>query len=239
MITYPTTTATAAFWIGYWFLASGYGLSTMLQAARGSRGKETAGNWHAQHMAQEYFLDSYAFPKWASWVLLSFTVGTIASFVGVLITWSLKSPFLALELFSVGALSLAASFPLRKPKRMLLERILQQEESQVIATIKEMTLEAPTWLLDVGSLRPSLVGISFLLTTLLGGVFLYEPGVLQEMSISANLSIWIIEIANLFSIPIFLGYSLLGTFSWPAGSVEDRIYYPLLVLQRDLNRRKQ
>jgi hypothetical protein len=53
--------------------------------------------------------------------------------------------------------------------------------------------------------------------------------------IVAYVSIWILEAANLLSLPIFIGFSLIGLFSWPVGGVEQSRYYPLLALVRDMD----
>jgi len=55
----------AAFWVMYWMMRDGYGLATMLRAARGAIGKDTSSNWEAQELAREYFLRCIAFPWWA------------------------------------------------------------------------------------------------------------------------------------------------------------------------------
>lgn len=212
-------------------MESGYGIGTLLRAARGGGGKDTVHDWDDQEMAREYFLRCYAFPRWASLILLPLVFGSVACFAGMLITWNPRSPFLAGELFFTSFLALAAMLPLREPRRGYLRELLADNPS-LRKTLKDANLVHPLWLLDVATLRPSWISLGFLLTALAGGVLVYSPVVAQEASIPVNISIWGLEVANFFSLPIFFGFTLIGIFPWPTGVVEDRLYYPLLVLRR-------
>ncbi|MBN6739286.1 hypothetical protein JKG47_01770 [Acidithiobacillus sp. MC6.1] len=231
--------AAAAFLMGYFLMDIGYGPGTLFRAAFGERGKDTSCSWDIQDLAREYFLRCYAFPKWVSLLMLPLVLGSFVCFVGTVVTWNPKSPFVTGELSCVSVLALMALLPLRMSRQGYLKRRLFSEDRGYTFRnrIKETEISRPLLLLDVATFRPSWVALTFFGTALIGNLLLNFPGVVHQLSLPVTLPLWILEVANLFAFPIFLGFSLIGLFPWPPGTVEDRLYYPLLVLKRSVEKR--
>jgi hypothetical protein len=98
--------------------------------------------------------------------------------------------------------------------------------------IQEMPMSQPMRWIDVTSLRPSWIGLGFFVSALIGGLLINFASMWRELSVPTTIPLWILTSANLFAIPIFIGFSMIGLFPWPAGTVRDEDYYPLLVLKR-------
>ncbi|MBU2739599.1 hypothetical protein [Acidithiobacillus concretivorus] len=234
-----TGAAAAAVMTGVLLLDRGYGIGTMLRSAQGVRGKDLSCNWAAQDMARDYFLRCYAFPKWASILVLLLTLISTVCFLFTLFTWNPKSLFVIIEEMSLIVMSIIALLPLRKSRKVYLKGLLYSygnNRQNLLNMIKESKVQQPSLFIDWVTLKPSWIALSILGTALMGGALLNFPGMMNALHLPITLSMWILEAANLFSIPIFLGYGLLGVFPWPSATVPDNVYYPLLVLKRAIEK---
>ena len=147
--------AAAAFWTMYWLMDFGYGFATMFRAARGGAGRDTSANWETQDLAREYFLRCFAFPKWASLLMLPFVVGSFAGFVGALVTWNPRGHFVDGELVCVAVLALIALLPLRSPKQKYLESLFSSADGRLVQRrIQGIHVSRPMLWLDVASFHP-------------------------------------------------------------------------------------
>lgn len=217
----------------YWMMSDGYGLVTMLRSARGAVGKDTSSNWEAQKLAREYFLRCTAFPKWASLLMLPLVIGVLACFVGTLATGYPRGDFMNGEMSCVAALALVSLLPLREPRKETLDFLFCSEEGGRVRTMmRDIRVSQPMRWIDVTSLRPSWIGLGFFASALAGGLLVNFSGMLHELLLPTTVPLWILTSANLFAMPIFIGFSVIGLFPWPEGTVPDDDYYPLLVLKR-------
>lgn len=233
MQAYDGAAGAAAFWVMYWIMRDGYGLATMLQAARGAVGKDTSSNWEAQRLAREYFLRCIAFPRWASLLMLPLVIGVLACFVGTLASGNPRGGFVDGEMACVALLALISLLPLREPRKETLSSLFAGDGGRrTRAMIQDIPVSQPVRWIDVTSLRPSWIGMGFFASALVGGLLVNFTGMWQELSLPTTAPLWIFTFANLFAIPIFVGFSAIGLFPWPVGTVPDRDYYPLLVLKR-------
>ncbi|MBU2790505.1 hypothetical protein HF281_05875 [Acidithiobacillus caldus] len=233
MQAYDGAAGAAAFWVLYWTMGDGYGLATMLRAARGAVGKDTSSNWEAQRLAREYFLRCIAFPRWATLLMLPLVIGLLACFVGTLATGNPKGGFVDGEMACVALLALISLLPLRKPRKETLGVLFAGDGGRRMRKmIQEMPMSQPMRWIDVTSLRPSWIGLGFFVSALIGGLLINFASMWRELSVPTTIPLWILTSANLFAIPIFIGFSMIGLFPWPAGTVRDEDYYPLLVLKR-------
>ncbi|WP_215843308.1 hypothetical protein HHS34_005525 [Acidithiobacillus montserratensis] len=229
----------AAFWFVIMMLDNGYGLRTLLAAARGGRGRETDGDMELQNLARDYFLQGYAFSPGISHLAVGLAIGALIGFLGGLASWNPRSPFLFGEFVCVAVLGLLVLFKPRKSRQELLKTLAASHGGNH-ALQKRMSgilLDRPARWADVVTLAPSWVGIGFLLLPIARMAALDFPDLWQSLHSQSTLTIWILGLANLFSLPIFLGFSLIGLFPWPVGATVQSRYYPLLVLERDLNRK--
>jgi hypothetical protein len=234
-----TGAAAAAVMAGVLLLDHGYGIGTMLRSAQGLRGKDLSCNWAAQDMARNYFLRCYAFPKWASILVLLLTLISFVCFLFTVFTWNPKSLFVSVEEMAVIAMSVIVLLPLRKSRNAYLKELLSSysdNKQNLTNIIKELKVQQPSVFIDWVALKTSWVALSVFGTALLGGALLNFPGMMNALHLPSTLPMWILEAANLFSIPIFLGYGLLGVFPWPSATVPDNVYYPLLVLKRAIEK---
>lgn len=234
MEAYNGAAGAAAFWMVYSIMGDGYGLVTMLRAAQGAVGKDTSrSNWEVQELARSYFLRCIAFPRWASLLMMPLVIGVSVCFVGTLATGNPRGGFVDGEMACIALLALIPLLPLREPRKATLDSLLAGDGGRrVRAMIRDIQVSQPMRLLDVTSLRPSWIGLGFFASALIGGLLVNFSGMLQELSVPTTIPIWILTSANLFAIPIFIGFSSIGLFPWPVGTVPDEDYYPLLVLKR-------
>jgi hypothetical protein len=98
--------AGSAAWLWYVLMRGGYGLKTMLAAARGGHGQEIDGDWQYQQVARTYFLRAYALPLRLSVVTLLLSIGCGIGFLGTLMTWSPHSHFFDMEMACVIGLGI-------------------------------------------------------------------------------------------------------------------------------------
>lgn len=126
MQAYNGSAGAAAFWVMYWMMRDGYGLATMLRAARGAVGKDTSSNWEAQELARAYFLRCIAFPRWASLLMMPLVIGVLACFVGTLATGNPRGGFVDGEMACVALLTLISLLPLREPRKEKLDSLPMQ-----------------------------------------------------------------------------------------------------------------
>lgn len=233
MQAYNGAAGAAAFWMMYWMMGDGYGLATMLRAARGAVGKDISSNWEAQRLAREYFLRCIAFPRWASLLMLPLVIGVLACFVGTLASGNPRGGFVDGEMACVALLALISLLPLREPRKETLSSLFAGDGGRrTRAMIQDMPISRPMPWIDVTSLRPSWIGMGFFASALVGGLLINFASMWRELSVPTTIPLWILTSANLFAIPIFIGFSMIGLFPWPVGTVPDRDYYPLLVLKR-------
>ncbi len=233
MQAYNGAAGAAAFWMMFWMMGDGYGLATMLRAARGAVGKDTSSNWEAQRLAREYFLRCIAFPRWASLLMLPLVIGVLACFVGILVTGNPRGGFVDGEMACVALLALISLLPLREPRKETLGSLFAGDGGRGIRTlIQNIRVSQPMRWIDVTSLRPSWIGLGFFASAVIGGMLINFASMWRELSMPTTIPLWILTSANLFAIPIFIGFSAIGLFPWPVGTVPDEDYYPLLVLKR-------
>jgi len=137
------------------------------------------------------------------------------------------------EMLCVAGLALISLLPLREPRKETLGSLFAGYDGRrVRAMLQNTQVSQPMRWIDVTSLQPSWIGLGFFASALIGGMLVNFSGMLQELSVPTTVPLWILTSANLFAIPIFIGFSAIGLFPWPAGTVPDEDYYPLLVLKR-------
>lgn len=227
--------AAAAFLIGYFMFDIGYGFRTFLNAARGVKGMDTSTDWTAQSIAQKYMRNCVSYPFFVNIIILFFTFGAIIGFVGLLATQNIHGKFISLEFSCLIALSAIILFPFTKKRGRYIENIFSEESDKTLRNrIKSMQLRKPLMILDFSSIYPSLVAIVFFVTAIIGLILMNFSAFHRLLSIETTIPLWTLTFLDLFGLPLFLGWALLGLFPWPFGRVPDSEYYPLLVLQRAL-----
>ncbi|MBU2821650.1 hypothetical protein HF288_10020 [Acidithiobacillus caldus] len=165
--------------------------------------------------------------------MLPLVIGLLACFVGTLATGNPKGGFVDGEMACVALLALISLLPLRKPRKETLGVLFAGDGGRRMRKmIQEMPMSQPMRWIDVTSLRPSWIGLGFFVSALIGGLLINFASMWRELSVPTTIPLWILTSANLFAIPIFIGFSMIGLFPWPAGTVRDEDYYPLLVLKR-------
>lgn len=188
-------------------------------------------------IAREYLLAAYSFPVAVSWLALSVVGASVVLFLAATFTLlahpQLGTMFLSMEVLCVAVLyALRARSIRREPsRRNILRRMSRQFGG--IAKLRDrldmLTVQAPARWLDLVSLKPSWAYLAFYFAAMIGAI-LY-----QESLRSLHLANAVFIMANMFSLPIFLGFSLIGVLPWP-GNTPGSTYYPLFVLIRDVHR---
>jgi hypothetical protein len=225
----------------YWMMAHhGYGFRAFIIGATGRGlecGRDLPDHQALMTLAQEYMLAAYAFPRGISWVALFLVGASLALFLAAAFLLAahrqLGTVLLSTEVLCVAVLyALRARAVQKEPSRKNVLRSLSMRFGGIGPLrhyLDKIPVNAPTRWLDLVSLKTSWAFLAFYFAAMVGTI-LY-----QESLRSLHLADAVFILANLFSLPIFLGFSLVGVFPWPCNTPEST-YYPLYVLARDLEK---
>ncbi len=223
------------FWLTYQLLGEGYGAHTMWRSALGAEGRDTSTNWKLQEIARAYFLRCVAFPRWVSLCILLTVLAALICFSGMLVTNRPSGPFAYGDLAAAFVLAALATIAFRERSQKVLEDLLPGKERQwALEELAGLPVAEPLCLLDFASFWPAVLWLGFLGSAAFGGLLFELASAHPLNDFATQLPFWLFKVGNLFALPLFTGFALIGLFPWPAGTVADDNYYPLLVLKRAL-----
>lgn len=243
-IGYTITTATLFFWWLWMILDRGYGWKKFWSGATGKQltlGREISTNSNIMEISRSYFLAAYGIPRRLSvialWVVMLAIISFVATSITLLTAPSFGNKTVWLEVFCVFVLVCLYVKGRPKIERGEILRAIAMRKNGIAPLYREVNqiqVDTPARWLDMVSLRPSFAAISFFLVAISGAII--SLTVFPSQVGIPDLPYIVYVLSNMFSLPIFLGFSLIGVYTWPT-TTPDRYYYPLFVLHRDLDKK--
>lgn len=241
---YTITIVDLFFWWLWMIFDRGYGWKKFWSGATGKQltiGREISPNREIMEISRSYFLSAYGIPKRLSvialWVVMVAIISFVVTSITLLTAHSFGKMMMWIEVLCVFILVCLYMKGRPKVERGEILRAIAMRKKGIAPLYREVNqiqVDTPARWLDMVSLRPSLAAISFFLAAILGAII--SLTVFPSQVGIPDLPYIVYVLSNMFSLPIFLGFSLIGVYSWPT-TTPDRYYYPLFVLHRDLDKK--